>query len=43
MCSSDLEMKSTTKVSGEIKVTDIFDLSFVRKAYEELKAGGWKP
>ena len=37
------EMKSTTKVSGEIKVTDIFDLSFVRKAYEELKAGGWKP
>lgn len=37
------EMKSTTKVQGEIKTTDIFDLSFVRKAHEELKASGWKP
>lgn len=37
------EMKSTTKVQGEIKITDIFDLSFVRKAHEELKASGWKP
>lgn len=37
------EMKSTTKVQGEIKVSDIFDLSFVRKAHEELKASGWKP
>lgn len=37
------EMKSTTKVQGEIKVSDIFDLSFVRRAYDELKASGWKP
>jgi NitT/TauT family transport system substrate-binding protein len=35
------EMKKTTKVQRDIKVADIFDLSFVKKANEELK--GWKP
>jgi NitT/TauT family transport system substrate-binding protein len=37
------EMKRTTKVQRDIKVADIFELSFVKKANEELKAGGWKP
>ena len=37
------EMKKTTKVQREIKVGDIFDLSFVKKANEELKTSGWKP
>jgi ABC-type nitrate/sulfonate/bicarbonate transport system substrate-binding protein len=36
-------MKSTTKVQREIKVSDVFDLSFVKKAHEELKNSGWKP
>jgi ABC-type nitrate/sulfonate/bicarbonate transport system substrate-binding protein len=36
-------MKKTTKVKREIKVTDIFDLSFVKKAAQELNASGWKP
>jgi len=37
------EMKKTTKVSGEFKVADIFDLSFIRKVNEDLKASGWRP
>ncbi|HEY3167958.1 MAG TPA: ABC transporter substrate-binding protein, partial [Candidatus Binatia bacterium] len=37
------DMKKTTKVQREIKVGDIFDLSFVKKANEELKSSGWKP
>lgn len=37
------DMKRTTKVQRDIKVGDIFDLSFVKKANEELKASGWKP
>lgn len=37
------DMKKTTKVNREIKVTDVFDFSFVRKANEELKASGWRP
>ena len=37
------EMKKTTKVQRDIKVSDIFDLSFVKKANEELKSSGWKP
>ena len=37
------EMKRTTKVQRDIKVSDIFDLAFVKKASEELKASGWKP
>jgi len=36
-------MKQTTKVQRDIKVSDIFDLSFVKKANEELKSSGWKP
>jgi hypothetical protein len=36
-------MKKTTKVQREIKVADIFDLSFVRKANSGLKADGWRP
>jgi NitT/TauT family transport system substrate-binding protein len=37
------EMKRTTKVQRNIKVPDIFDLSFVKKANDEIKASGWKP
>jgi NitT/TauT family transport system substrate-binding protein len=37
------DMKRTTKVQRDIKVADIFELSFVKKANEELKASGWKP
>jgi len=37
------DMKRTTKVQRDIKVSDIFDLSFVKKATEEIKASGWKP
>jgi ABC-type nitrate/sulfonate/bicarbonate transport system substrate-binding protein len=37
------EMKKTTKVQRDIKIADIFDLSFVKKANEEIKAAGWKP
>jgi ABC-type nitrate/sulfonate/bicarbonate transport system substrate-binding protein len=37
------EMKRTTKVQRDIKVNDVFDLSFVKKANEELKASGWSP
>jgi NitT/TauT family transport system substrate-binding protein len=37
------DMKRTTKVQRDIKVADIFDLSFAKKANEELKASGWKP
>ena len=36
-------MKKTTKVNRDIKVSDIFDLTFVRKANEEIKVKGWKP
>ena len=37
------EMKKATKVQRDIKVGDIFELSYVKKANEELKASGWKP
>jgi len=37
------EMKLTTKVQRDIKVPDIFDLSFVKKANGDIKASGWKP
>jgi ABC-type nitrate/sulfonate/bicarbonate transport system substrate-binding protein len=37
------DMKRTTKVQRDIKVSDVFDLTFVKKAYEELKHSGWKP
>jgi len=36
-------MKKTTKVQREIKVVDVFDLGFARKANEDLNAAGWKP
>jgi NitT/TauT family transport system substrate-binding protein len=36
-------MKRTTKVQKDIKVTDVFDLSFVKRANEDLKSQGWKP
>jgi len=36
-------MKKTTKVKRDIKVSDIFELSFIKKAAAELKASGWKP
>ena len=37
------EMKKTTKVQRDIKISDVFDLTFVKKANEELKNSGWKP
>lgn len=37
------DMKRTTKVQRDIKVADVFELSFVKKANEELRGGGWKP
>ena len=37
------EMKKTTKVQRDIKISDIFDLTFVKKANEELKTSGWNP
>ena len=37
------DMRRTTKTAREIKTAEIFDLSFARKASEELKASGWRP
>jgi ABC-type nitrate/sulfonate/bicarbonate transport system substrate-binding protein len=37
------EMKKSTQVQRDIKINDVFDLSFVKKASEELKNSGWKP
>jgi NitT/TauT family transport system substrate-binding protein len=37
------DMIKTTKVQRDVKVADVFDLSFVKKAHEELKAAAWKP
>lgn len=37
------EMKRATKSQRDMKIADVFDFSFVRKANEELKASGWKP
>ena len=37
------DMKKTTKVQRNIRIADIFDLSFVKKASAELKTSGWKP
>jgi len=36
-------MKKTTKTSREIKVTDIFELSLIKKAAAELNGSGWQP
>lgn len=37
------EMRRTTKTQREIKVPEIFELSYVKKANAELKASGWRP
>ena len=37
------EMKRATKTQRDMKVNDVFDFSFVRKANEELKMSGWRP
>jgi ABC-type nitrate/sulfonate/bicarbonate transport system substrate-binding protein len=37
------DMRKTTKTQRELKVSDAFDLSFVKKAAAELRASGWKP
>jgi ABC-type nitrate/sulfonate/bicarbonate transport system substrate-binding protein len=37
------DMKKTTKVQREIKVGDIFQLSFVKKANTDIKNSGWNP
>ena len=37
------DMRKTTGVKRDIRIGDLFDFSFVRKANEELKASGWKP
>ena len=36
-------MKKTTKVNRDIKVSDVFDLNFIKKAAAELNASGWNP
>lgn len=36
-------MKKTTKTDRDIKVSDIFDLSYIKKAAADLNASGWKP
>jgi ABC-type nitrate/sulfonate/bicarbonate transport system substrate-binding protein len=37
------EMKRATKTQRDMKVNDVFDFSWVRKANEELKNSGWRP
>jgi len=37
------EMKAAVMTQRDMKIADVFDFSFVRKANEELKASGWKP
>lgn len=37
------DMRKVTGIHKEFHVSDVFDLGFVRKADEELKASGWKP
>ena len=37
------EMKRATKTQRDMKVNEVFDFSFVRKANEELKMSGWRP
>ena len=37
------DMIKITKVQREMKVGDVFDLAFVKRANDELKAAGWKP
>jgi NitT/TauT family transport system substrate-binding protein len=37
------DMIKTTKVQREMKVGDVFELSFVKKVNDDLKASGWRP
>ena len=37
------DMKRTTKTQREMKTSDVFDFSFVRKANEDIKTSGWMP
>lgn len=37
------EMKRATKTQRDMKVNDVFDFSWIRKANEELKNSGWRP
>lgn len=37
------DMIKITKVQREMKVTDVFELAFVKKANEDLEAARWKP
>jgi glutamyl/glutaminyl-tRNA synthetase len=37
------DMIKTTKVQRDMKVSDVFDLSFVKKVNDDLKASGWTP
>lgn len=37
------DIRKTTKTQREMKVGDVFDFSFAKKANEEIKASGWKP
>lgn len=37
------DIKRATKTQREMKTSDVFDFSFVRKANEDIKASGWKP
>lgn len=37
------EMRKTTKVQRGIRLAEVFDLSFARKAGDDLKASGWRP
>jgi hypothetical protein len=36
-------MRKNIGVKKELKLADVFDLTFVRKANEDLQASGWKP
>ena len=37
------EMKRATKTQRDMKVNDVFDFTWIRKANEELKMSGWRP
>jgi len=37
------DMRRTIKTTRELKLADVFDFSFAKKANEEIKASGWKP
>jgi ABC-type nitrate/sulfonate/bicarbonate transport system substrate-binding protein len=37
------DMIKTTKVQRDMKVSDVFDLSFVKKVNDALRSSGWTP